>query len=225
MRKFRWGSTASATAVGSRCRDHPPAATMTRSNVQLAEPETTRTPCASSCNASTGVEVQNLCAVALGRRDGREHRPVGPQEARARIEHGRVVVAHAVLRVPGAQRRGVQHGVRRTRLPDVAQDRLDVAAAVADRQAAALGEDLLPRVGLQLPPQTGGSSREGARGRAAPGTSCGTGGCRRRRRCGRGRGSAPRIRRRRIGQVRGLPQRHAADAAQADDGELVRRSC
>jgi DNA-directed RNA polymerase specialized sigma24 family protein len=105
--------------------------------------------------------VQNLCSQAFSGRDGRGHRPVRPQEARARYP---------------------QHRVRRARLPDVAQDRVDVtAAAIADRQATALGEDLLPRAGLQLPPQVRNS-------RESPPTAL--------RPCPGVRGSNPRARRR-----------------------------
>ena len=144
---------------------------------------------------------------------------VGAQDAGVGVEDGAVVGAEVVLRVAFGHLFAAEDFV------------VGSVAAGCFEQASEIGAVPVP---MDRPPQrvriccpvsasSSAQSRGSARGwgssSAFRGTACGTGGCHRPRRCGRGR--AMRLESDHgVGQPGSLPQGHASDAAQADDGEF-----
>ena len=138
------------------------------------------------------------CAVGLRGGDGRGDGTVGPQGAGMGVEDGDVVGAEVVLRVALGHLLAAEDLVVRLRSVRVVSSRLRMYGP-----SAVPMESPPQRVRMSGPVSASSSAQsragalqDGVVARGCRGRSCGTAGCRRRRRCGRGQESGLRIPRR-----------------------------
>ena len=171
-------------------------------------------------DAVHGCVLKDGGAVGLGRRDGGADCAVGAQKAGAGVVDGAVVRAEVVLGVAFRYLLPVEDAVLGSGDARCLEEAVDEAAVRRPNgQAPGRREDFLPGFRFELGPQAAGAFHDGVvvgfpevdhaeqAGVPAHGTAA----------VGGGGGLETHDR---VGQPGGLPQGHASDAAQADDGEL-----